>query len=232
MKKLRLYLLLFSILLATLACNLPFNQPEEEPIEDSLETPFADSDQALTLAPTPTSSPSKKEFLAGGFSILLPASYEVSDDPANSPIVHSFIGVIGEWLGDSFEDVSAFTEQNIAILGYDTEDTNNPPTSFLIVQNEQFSGLPLGLIKVLVENMLSDMVDLQESDTLKIDGRTVTRWITSLNYEGRQTSQVSYLFKESGKLWVVAFITDPSLLDGQIVIFDGAIESLTLPETD
>ena len=235
MKKLRLYLILISILLATLACNLPFNQPEEDFSKDNTESFSEESEQQPTPPPMPTSSTSDNQsevFTTGGFSIMLPGSYEVSDDPADLPVLDSFIKVIGEWLGDSFEDVSAFAEQNIAILGYDTEDPNNLPTSFLMVENDQFSGIQIGVINVFVENLLKDVVDLTESETLQLGDRKVVRWLTSLNFQGQQSSQVIYLFKDSGKLWVIAFITEPSLLDSQLSIFDAATASLTLPGMD
>ena len=101
-----------------------------------------------------------------------------------------------------------------------------------MVENDQFSGIPIGLINVFVENMLKDVVDLTESETLQLGDRKVVRWLTSLNFQGQQSSQVIYLFKDSGKLWVIAFITEPSLLDSQLSIFDAATASLTLPGMD
>ena len=202
---------------------------------DPTQTLSEDSEQHSSPSTLPTDSTSgnpSEVFMVDGYSILLPGSYEISDDPADLPVLDSFIEVIGEWTGDSFEGVSAFAEQNIVILGYDRDDTNIPPTSLLIIENDQFSGVPIGLINIFVENMLKDVVDLTESDILQLGDRNVSRWITSLNYQGQQSSQVIYIFKDTGKLWVIAFVTDPLFLDSQLLIFDAAIASFSIPSMD
>jgi hypothetical protein len=235
MKNVHLYLILIVVLLISIACNLPFNRTENGVSSESKGTLTEGSNEQLeaTLIPNDTMMPNQGEvFQVGDYSIVLPVSFIVSDDLAGLPVLQELLDIIAQFGGNDVESVTTFAKENIVLLGYDSEEPKIPPTSFLVLKNEQFSGAPLGLINVFVENILGDAVNLLESETVQLGGRRVIRWLASVNLQGRETSQVIYLFKDYDQLWIIAFLADPASVKNQIAIFDDAIASFSFKATE
>jgi hypothetical protein len=235
MKNVHLYLILIVVLLISIACNLPFNRTENGVSSESKGTLTEGLNEQLeaTLIPNDTMMPNQGEvFQVGDYSIVLPVSFIVSDDLAGLPVLQELLDIIAQFGGNDVESVTTFAKENIVLLGYDSEEPKIPPTSFLVLKNEQFSGAPLGLINVFVENILGDAVNLLESETVQLGGRRVIRWLASVNLQGRETSQVIYLFKDYDKLWIIAFLADPASVNNQIAIFDDAIASFSFKATE
>ncbi len=235
MQKIHLYLLLIVVLLISIACNLPFNRTENGASSESKGSLTEGSNEQLEASPIPndTMMPNQGEvFQVGGYSIVLPVSFIVRDDFAGLPVLQELVDIIAQFGGNDVESVTTFAKENIVLLGYDSEDLKIPPTSFLVLKNDQFSGVPLGLINVFVENILGDAVNLLESETIQLGGRRVIRWLASVNLQGRETSQVIYLFKDYDQLWIIAFLTDPASVNNQIAMFDDAIASFSFKATE
>lgn len=231
MKKNQMFLILLVILLVTLACSLPFNLSEDEPSQEITETLPEESAEGPTATPRPTSttSPNQTEvFQVGGYEMLLPSTFIVSDDPADLPKLNELMSIMDEWSGEDFGGMTAIDEENIELMGYDSQDPNPIPTSLLVLKNEEYAGAPLGLMNMFAGAILGDAVDLLQSDTLQMGDRQVIRWITGVNFQGEESYQAIYFFNDYDMLWIIVFVTDPALMNERLSTFNNAVNSFTL----
>ena len=230
MKNKRTLLIAIILIVATLACNLPFAQPEQastqQPDEDFLKEPTEGifGEETITGSFTDTES---QVYSVGGYSILLPGSFFVSDNPTNVPILNELLSIVDEWTGEEFGDIAAIAEENIALLGYDTMDSSPIPSSMLVLKNEQFAGAPLGFMNIFAEQILGRSVNLLQSDSLQLGNRQVIRWQTSLNVHGQSSNQAIYFFNDYRVLWIIVFVTEPSMMTDRLLTFDDAVASFT-----
>lgn len=231
MKKNNLILVLTVLLLGTLACGLPFLNPStssdrEEPIEATVE-----------LADQPTSTPAATEvaeatepptgdqvFNDGRLEITLPANFVVSDDISDHPVMEDGMETMKEW-GGGAHGFYEFSEEDIFLVGYDSQDTAEIPTSLLVMKNDEFTDIPLGLVAMFAPSMMGDQLDFLDSRTLELGNRETVRFLTSIEMEGVQTHQAVYMLNEAGSLWIISFITHPDELDARLPTFEKAVAS-------
>lgn len=229
MKKLHLYLILLVLLLVTLACSLPFNQTEDEPSNEPSESLTEEPVNQPTAIPTNTRTVKAEEvFQVGSYSMLLPGSFIVSDDPVNVPKLNELLDIMDEWSGEDFGGMTAIDQENIVLVGYDSQDPNPIPTSLLVLKNEEYAGAPLSLMNMFAGAILGDAVDLLQSDTLQMGNRQVIRWITGVNFQGEESYQAIYFFNDYNMLWIIVFVTDPALMNEKLSTFNDAVNSFTL----
>lgn len=231
MKKLKLSLILLVILMVTLACNLSFNQSEDNPDQEPKETLAEESAQGPTVTPEPTSTPKSNQpeiFQVGNYEMLLPGTFIVSDDPADVPKLNELLSIMDEWSGEDFGGMTAIAEENIVLMGYDSQDPNLIPTSLLVLKNEEYAGAPLGIMNMFAGAILGDSVDLYQSDTLQMGNRQVIRWITGVDFQGEESYQAIYFFNDYDMLWIIVFVTDPALMNDRLSTFDDAVNSFNL----
>jgi len=231
MKKHHMFLLLLIILLLTLACSLPFNFSEYEPSQEITEIQTEEPTEAptATLKPTRTTSPNQTEiFQVGGYEMLLPSSFFVSDETADVPKLNELLSIMDEWSGEDFGGMTAIAEENIVLMGYDSLDPNSIPTSLLVLKNEEYAGAPLGLMNMFAGAILGDSVDLLQSDTLQMGKRQVIRWKTGVDFQGKESYQAIYFFNDYDMLWIIVFVTDPALMNEKLSVFNDAVNSFTL----
>ena len=231
MKKNQIFLILLVLLLVTLACSLPANFSGDKSTQEPTETLSEDAAGEPTATPKPTSttSPDQTEiFQVGGFELLLPSTFVVSDDPADVPKLNELLDIMDEWSGEDFGGMTAIEEENIVLMGYDSQDPNPIPTSLLVLKNEEYAGAPLGLMNMFAGAILGDSVDLLQSDTLQMGNRQVIRWITGVNFQGEESYQAIYFFNDYNMLWIVVFVTDPALMNEKLPTFNDAVNSFTL----
>ena len=231
MKKNHIFLILIVLLMVTLACSLPFNFSGDEPTQEPTETLPENSAGAPTATPIPTSttSPDQTEiFQVGGYEMLLPSTFIVSNDPADVPKLNDLLDIMDEWSGEDFGGMTAIDEENIVLMGYDSQDPNPIPTSLLVLKNEEYAGAPLGLMNMFAGAILGDSVDLLQSDTLRMGNRQVIRWITGVNFQGEESYQAIYFFNDYNMLWIIVFVTDPALMNEKLPTFNDAVNSFTL----
>lgn len=230
MKKIRLYLILLVILLVTLACSLPLINQEQESSQVSTEIVDEVPTDQPTVTPEPTSTTASNEpriFQAGGYAILLPGTFIVSDDPAEVPMLNDMLSIMDEWTGNNFTGMVPITEETIVLMGYDSADSNTIPTSLLVLKNEEYAGAPLGLMNMFAGAILGDSVNLLQSDTLQMGNRQVIRWVTSVDIEGEESNQAIYFFNDYDMLWIIVFVTEPASMSDKLSTFDNAVNSFT-----
>lgn len=231
MKKNQMFLILLVILLVTLACSLPFNLSEDGSSQKLTETLPEESAEEPKATPRPTSTTSLNQtevFQVGGYEMLLPSTFIVSDDPADVPKLSELMSIMDEWSGEDFGGMTAIEEENIELMGYDSQDPNPIPTSLLVLKNEEYAGAPLGLMNMFAGAILGDAVDLLQSDTLQMGDRQVIRWITGVNFQGEESYQAIYFFNDYDMLWIIVFVTDPALMNERLSTFNNAVNSFTL----
>ena len=231
MKKNQMFLILLVILLVTLACSLPFNLSEDEPSQELTEILTEELSEKPTATPRPTStiSPNQTEiFQVGGYEMLLPFTFIVSDEPADVPKLDELLSIMDKWSGEDFGGMTAIAEENIVLMGYDSQDANPIPTSLLVLKNEEYAGAPLGLMNMFAGAILGDAVDLLQSDTLQMGNRQVIRWITGVNFQEEESYQAIYFFNDYDMLWIIVFVTDPAFMNERLSTFNNAVNSFTL----
>ena len=231
MKKNRIFLVLLVILLVTLACSFPINLTEDKSSQELTEIQPEELAEEPTATPRPTSitSPNQTEiFQVGGYEMLLPSSFIVSDNPADVPKLKELLDIMDEWSGEDFGGMTAIDEENIVLMGYDSLDPNLIPTSLLVLKNEEYAGAPLGLMNMFAGAILGDSVDLLQSDTLQMGKRQVIRWITSVDFQGEESYQAIYFFNDYDMLWIIVFVTDPALMNDRLSTFNDAVNSFSL----
>jgi hypothetical protein len=114
------------------------------------------------------------------------------------------------------------------LWGYDAEVLGEQETSFLVIKNEQYGGIPLTIISTFAERFLGSQVELMDQQRLKLEGRDVLRLVTSTANMGVKGSQVTYLFNEVDNLWIIGFFTISDQLESQMKVFDNAVSSFTI----
>jgi len=231
MKKNRIFLVLLVLLLVTLACSFPINLTEDKSSQELTEIQPEELAEEPTATPRPTSitSPNQTEiFQVGGYEMLLPSSFIVSDNPADVPKLKELLDIMDEWSGEDFGGMTAIDEENIVLMGYDSLDPNLIPTSLLVLKNEEYAGAPLGLMNMFAGAILGDSVDLLQSDTLQMGKRQVIRWITGVDFQGEESYQAIYFFNDYDMLWIIVFVTDPALMNDRLSTFNDAVNSFSL----
>ncbi|MCB2213806.1 hypothetical protein KQH50_00270 [bacterium] len=207
MKKFALILSTAVLVLAVLACNLPFGNTAE------LTTPLPES----TEPPSQTGAETAV-YSDNGVQITLSNAFVLGDPETD-------LAAAAE---GSFADLYAQNAANILIWANRTD----PPTSLMVMKNEEYAGMPLGLISTFAGNILGDAVGIEAQDRIDLAGRDVLRFQTSVDNNGAEASQAVYLFNENGKLWIIGFFTNRAQIDVMLTEFDAAVASFTIVDVE
>jgi hypothetical protein len=245
MKKKAYILASLFLILATLACRLPFRSSvsideettvngtipdgEESTKEPAVETE-ADAVETEEVNTDGSASTGTAVYTDRGVEITLPSSYRVGDVEKDLAILVEGLSAMSEDSEDA-ADLQALYEKNkedIMLWGYDTNSPTSHQTSVLVVKNEEFAGMSLGLISVVANALLGDELDSMSKESMTLGSRDVVRFETTSENAGVQTAQAIYIFNDSGKLWLIGFFTDLEQFEERLATFDTAVESFTV----
>ncbi len=214
MKKNRFFIVILTLVLAGLACNLPYRAT---PVNVEGETAFRDGFKV-----------EDRVVADRRISLSLPGSYFVSDvDPDLSALLGG-LDESGVAVGTDLENLLGSAQEDILIWGYDTGGSANIPVSFVVIKNDDYAAVPLGLLSTFSGPLLGNRVEILAEHRLNISGRDTLRWVTLTQEAGFAFTQVVYVFKDSGTLYLVGFNVEGQSVDHQVGIFDAIVASLTI----
>lgn len=226
MKKYFLILAISSLLFASIACNLPSFADSTGSVTENIQpqdTPISAED------PSEEHSGGMKVHSDNGVEITLPDSYVLGDVDKDLAILGESLSGMNQGGGEILQEMYENNKEDILMSGYDTSGQLTQPTSFVVLKNEEYSGIPLMIISSVANKILGENVDSFEKERLTLGERDALRFLASTEIDDIDTSQVIYLFRESGKLWIVIFSTRPDQVDARLSTFDAAVQSLLIP---
>lgn len=214
MKKFSFQLVILALILAALACNLPYqNSTADVPVVDELpegyrvENRIAE-DTSVTLS--------------------VPDSYYVGSSYAELAALVDSLGVAQADL----TGILGSAQADVLVWGYDAGSTAAVPTSFVVVKNEEYAFMPLGLISTLAGPLLGNNVEIVQESRLTIAGRDTLRWITVTTEAGIELTQAVYVFKDSGILYLIGFNADQQEVYAQLSNYDAIVASLRIEDLE
>jgi len=205
------YIVVFTLLLAGLACNLPSQNPTPDP--------------SVVRQPPDETRVEERVFGDDLITLAVPNSYFVGDpdddlsalaDRAGLPAEVDLTGLLGD------------AQADILVWGYDVES----PTSFVVIKNEDYAAMPLGIISNYAGSIMGDRVEILQEDRLTIAGRDTLRWITLTSEAGVEFTQAVYLFKDAGVLYLVVFNADRQAVAAQLSNYDAIVASLRIDKLE
>lgn len=230
MKKTPLVMMTFILLFSALACALPVNLPffnrTTEPVQEE-----------PTSTPIPTSTPTQPAadvvdgftvFADNGVEITLPSSFVLGDAERD---LGSLLENMAEMGGDINIDIQDIFDENIddvLLLAYGADNTEGRLASAVVMKNEEFARMSLGMISTFANVFLGEFVEEMTQDRMTLGNRDVLRFMVTAEIEGTETTQAVYLFKDSDKLWVIGFFSNQAELGDLLAIYDAAVESFTV----
>jgi hypothetical protein len=214
MKKILLVILM--LVLAGLACNLP-NQPRTADIPEVSEPADGFRVESRILG-------------EDIFRIAVPNSYFVGEAGPDLDALLEGLDLSGVPLSRELQSLLGNTQDDILLWGYDAGSTAEVPTSFVVIKNDQFAFVPLGAISTFAGSLLGSNVTIIEEQRLTIAGRDTLRWVTVTSEAGSEFTQVVYLFKVSGTLYMIGFNADQQEVYAQLAVYDTIVASLTIED--
>lgn len=218
MKKYSFFLILLVLLLAALACNLPYQNP-------ALEVPVVSEPVDGFRTETRTEG----EILVR---IIVPNTYQVGQAGYDFSALLGNLEEAGAGLSLEAQNLLKSAQDDILMWGYDAGSAAGIPTSFVIIKNTEFAGMPLGILSNFAGALLGENVQIIEQTRLTIGGRDTLRWITVTNEAGYELTQAVYVFKDSGMLYLVGFNGDRQEVYGQLSVYDTIVASLSFDKLD
>lgn len=218
MKKYTKYLLIVTLVLAALACNLPYQNP-------ATEVP-------VMVEPADGFRVENRVEGQNSIQISVPDSYYVGDSGSDLSSLIGSIDFSDVPVSGNLQDLVIDAQEDILLWGYDVGSGAEMPTSFVVVKNEDYAAVPLGLISTFARPMLGNNVTILEETRLNIAGRDTLRWITLTREAGYEFTQAVYIFKLSGVLYLVAFNADQQEVYGQLATYDAIVASLSFESFD
>ncbi|NLN70112.1 MAG: hypothetical protein GX142_04925 [Chloroflexi bacterium] len=213
-KKYTFLFVIFALVLAGMACNLPYRrQAEEVPAVTALSAGYREE---------------KRLVEDGTITLYVPDSYYVGGSIAELADLVEELDVIDTDL----RGILGSTQADVLVWGYDADTAAVIPTSFVVIKNETYAAMPLGLISSLAGPIIGYNVEILQETRLTIAGRDTLRWITLTNEAGLELTQVAYVFKESGVLYLVAFNADQQEVTGQLSNYDAIVASLRVEDLE
>jgi len=217
MKKHKLLMITTVLVLAALACNLPnFSRATQTP---------------QVIEPTEGLRPESLTKSGVIIGLLVPESYIVGNvvPDLSTMVEDANIDIPGPV---DLQRLVESSQEDILVWGYDADSSEEIPTSFVLIKNEEFAMMPLGIISTFAGNILGEHVNIVEQNRLTISGRETLRWITVTDQAGISATQVVYLFKESGTLYIIGFNVDSQGIAGQLDNIDAIVASLTISDLE
>lgn len=219
------------LILASIACNFPYlvNTPESpsEGILDQAPQTQEPQPQGIqpTQEPTVVDQGGPQVYSGNGVEIALPNSYVVESDISISTASQDFLSEEG---AEALQEMLANNEEDILLWGYDTGAESERPTSFIVLKNDEYAGIPLMIISGFADQLFGSRVDSFEKERLSLGQKDALRILATTETDEFGSSQVIYLFKDSEKLWIIVFSTDPNQMESQLTTFDTAVTSFKI----
>lgn len=232
-------LMIVTLALTALACRLPFfSRAEETPVLTTASASLAEETPTVEepIEPTPTSqlgfSGETQVYSSNGVQITLPATFEVGDIEAQVANLLDKIQSLPEFGSGSIQEFYANNEEDILLWAYDSASAEGSQTHLLVLKNEEFAGMSLGIVSTLARTLLGDAIEVIEQERLTLGDRDTLRFIISAENTGDDQTQVIYLLKDSGKLWILGFLTTQDQIEQRLSNFDGSVASFTVVDVD
>ena len=218
MKKYTFLLLFLALVLASLACNLPYQNQED--------------DISALLEPAEGFRVENRILGSESVELSVPESYYVSDSINELSSLLGSMGLSGSEAGVDLTGIVNNAQEDVLVWGYDAGSLGDIPTSFVVAKNEDYAAMPLGLISTFAGTLLGDDVEILEELRLTIAGRDTLRWITVVREGGIELTQVVYIFKDSGVLYLVGFNADRQEVYAQLSNYDAIVASLRIEDLE
>ncbi|MDY6866672.1 MAG: hypothetical protein SVT56_02030 [Chloroflexota bacterium] len=240
-KKAPIILMLLILILATLACRLPtFGRPESASAVETdvvVEEVAPEEEDTAVVQPEETepdaeSSDGTVVYRDNGVEITLPASYELGDAEKELEILVEALRMMSEEDSEDIQKLYAKNKNDVILWAYDTDSPATHQTSLLVMKNEEFAGMSLGIISTFANVLLGSEVDTIGQERLNLGGREVLRFLTTAENVGVETSQAVYLFNDSDKLWLIGFFTNTEQFEDRLSTFDSAAASFKVLSVD
>lgn len=215
-KKRKVALVFTLLIISTLACSLPIqnqstineNQVETENIFDG-RTGVSEQDDFQV-------------------EITVPGSYVIGGSGSDlAPFVSDLEAELGQGAAE-LQRLFQNNQADILFWGYEPGGQGIPSVSFVVLKNEEFALMPLGLIGTVAGVVFGNDVNILQQDRLTLGNRDTLRLIMTSDVAGPNIYQVAYLFKDSGKLIIVGFIAEKTTVDYQMGVFNSIVSSLTV----
>ena len=214
MKKYSLHLIILTLILAALACNLPYqNLSTDVPVATEPAAGYRQDNRVVEDA---------------SITLSVPESYYVSSSTAELAALVDSLGVDQVDLTGILSSAQA----DVLVWGYDAGSGAAIPTSFVVVKNEEYAFMPLGVITTMAGPLLGNNVEIIQESRLTIGGRDTLRWITVTTEAGIELTQVVYIFKESGILYMIGFNADNQEVYAQLSNYDAIVASLRIEDLE
>ena len=226
MKKYPQIFVILILVLSTTACSLPVNIP-------FLNRSTESAQEGVSPAPTATQIAQPlgdgfEVYSANGVEIVLPETYVLGDVKEDlSALVQNLIDLGGE-INIDIQKILENNLDDVHLWAYDVDGSTNRQTHFFAAKNERFSKISLGMISTFAKMFLGDMVDTMTHERLTLGGRDILRFNVNVAIEGVETTQAVYLFKDSGKLWVLGFFSNQQQAGGRLADYDAAVSTFTV----
>lgn len=218
MKKHSFLKLILVLLMAALACNLPYQNP-------ALEVPVVSEPVDGFRVETRVE---RDTFIR----IIVPDAYFLGQSGDDFSALIGEIDDSGAGLSLDAQTLLKSAQDDILLWGYDAGSTAAIPTSFVVIKNTEFAVMPLGILSTFAGTLLGNNVQITEQNRLTIGGRDTLRWITITKEAGYELTQVVYVFKDSGTLYLVGFNGSRQEVYGQLAVYDSIVASLSFENLD
>ena len=205
---------MFTLILAGLACNLPYQNPV--------------ADVPAVIEPASGYRAENRVVEDSLITLTVPDSYYVGSSVSE-------LDALVESIGDGQVDLTGLlggAQADILVWGYDAASTATVPTSFVVVKNEEYAFMPLGLISTLAGPLLGNNVEIIQESRLTIAGRDTLRWITVTREAGLELTQAVYVFKDSGLLYLIGFNAEQQEVYAQLTNYDAIVASLRVEDLE
>ncbi len=211
-----LMLVLSMLIISTLACSLPFT---------SQPAVIENNDESGTIFDGRSGVSFQDDLRV---EITVPGSYIIGSSGSD------LAPLLGELQSESGQDAAMLQrlfqnhQADILFWGYEPGGQGIPSVSFVVLKNDEYFFMPLGLIGSVAGLVLGEDVNIVQQDRLTLGNRDTLRLIMTSDITGPQAYQVAYLFKEAGKLFIVGFIAEKTTVENQIGLFNSIVSSIII----
>lgn len=221
MKKYKLHVLIITLIFATLACNLPSRALQDQNSSD---------DGLVDLEPVDGFRTESRIYDEEVLSISVPQSYYLGQGGSDLESLIGNVDISGLPITVDVQGLFESAQDDILVWGYDGGSTAGIPTSFVVIKNQDYAGIPLGLLSTFAGTLLGNNIEIIEQQRLTIAGRDTLRWITVTYQAGYELTQAVYIFNDSGTLYIVIFNADRQEVSVQLAVYDQIVASLTIED--
>jgi len=235
MKKhhLSIVVIIATLALVAMACRVPFfSGAEETPVLTTEGSPQEESTDPLPSSSQLGFSGETQVYSKNGVEISLPVSYEMGDIEGQLANLLDRIEDLPEFGSGSIEEFYANNSDDILLWAFDTGSAEDYRTDMLVLKNEEFAGLSLGIVSTLARTLLGNAIEVIEQERITLGDRDTLRFLVSAEDVGVDQAQVIYLLKDSGKLWILGFLTSQAPIEQHLSTFDAAVASFTVVDVD